>query len=275
MSKLSILTVAATVTATANFDIDSYLKNDLIKNPKMKYISSKVVKKEKLNGYGDWVAYLVYINLKYGNKDLKVPETFLVNEKLNLVVTGTRAIFDYKKHKFIGSNIRPKMDTSKYYDDSHLIAGNKDAKHKLVVFSDPMCPFCRQHVPKIYKDVKAHPNDLALYYYHLPLQIHPASAVITRVMEVLQKQGRVDDAFKLYTFPENMVNITDEDRILSEIKKRYKIDISKADIDKKEIKDAVNKDVDMSNSLFVKGTPTVYLDGKFDKKVTSYKQYIK
>jgi len=276
MSKLSILTVAATISAIANFDIVNYVKNDLIRNPKVKVNSVKLIEKKSLKKYGDWNAYLILMNLNIGGKDSNYPETILVNEKDGLIAIGSKSLYDYKKHKFIAQNLRPKMDVTKFYNDDHLIAGSKDAKHKLIVFSDPMCPFCRQHVPTIYKDVKAHPKELALYYYHLPLErIHPISPILTRVMEVLKKQGKMDDAMKLYTLPESFIRETNEDKVLAELKKRYNIDVTKEQIDKDEIKNAVKADVLKANEMFVRGTPTVYLDGKFDNNVTSYKQYMK
>ncbi len=276
MSKLSILTVAATITAIANFNVENYVKKDLIKNPKIKVNSVKLIEKKTLKKYGNWDAYLILMNLNINGKDSNYPETILVNEKDGLVAVGSRSLYDYKEHKFIAQDLKPKMDVTKFYNDDHLVAGNKDAKHKIVVFSDPMCPFCRQNVPTIYKDVKEHPKELALYYYHLPLErIHPVANILTRVMEVLQKEGKMDEAMKLYTFPESLIRETNEDKVLEEIKKRYNINVTKEQINKDEIKNAVKADIAKANEMFVRGTPTIYLDGKFDSKLTTYKKYIK
>jgi len=68
----------------------------------------------------------------------------------------------------VKSQLKPDLDPN-IYDDKHLIAGDKDAKHKLVVFSDPQCPFCKEIVPNMYKIVKEYPKRFALYYYHMPL----------------------------------------------------------------------------------------------------------
>ncbi len=130
-------------------------------------------------------------------------------------------------------------------------------------------------MPKIYEDVKANPQDLALYYYHMPLKrIHPVSDVLVRVMEVLQKDGRADDAMKMYNLK---INIREKNPkvILAAIKKQFNIDIKEEDINKPEIKQAIKNDIYKANRAMITGTPTVYLDGKFDTKVDSYKELIK
>ncbi|NPA28167.1 MAG: DsbA family protein, partial [Epsilonproteobacteria bacterium] len=177
-------------------------------------------------------------------------------------------------HKELGKDIRPELG-SEYYDDAHLIAGNKNAEHKIVVFSDPQCPFCQQYVPKIYEDVKKNPDKFALYYYHMPLtRIHPVSDTLTRAMEHLQKQGKIDDAMKMYNLKID-VREKDEKKILAEIKKQFNIDIKPEDINKEEIKKAIKNDIYKANKAMITGTPTVYIDGKFDPSVTGYQKYIK
>ena len=271
MSKLSKVVIATTITAVASFNLESYVKKDLIKNPQIKVKGVKLIAKKDLKDAKGWVAYMFLMNLEVKGKTDNYPETVFVNEKENLVSLN---LYNFKTHKLIGKDLRPDIDSS-YYQDSHLIAGKKDAKHKLVVFSDPMCPFCQKYVPNIYKTVKEHPDTFALYYYHMPLlRLHPVSEILTRVMEVLQKQGRYDDAMKMYKLNISY-NEKDEKKVLSAIKKQFNIDIKPEDINKKEIKDAIKQDKDMAEKVMLKGTPTVYIDGKYDSSVTGYKKLIK
>ena len=106
------------------------------------------------------------------------------------------------------------------------------------------------------------------------LRIHPVSNTLTKVMEHLQKQGRIDDAMKMYNLKISPME-RDEDKILAEIKKQLNIEVSKEDINKPEIKKQIKKDMDMAIDVMLKGTPTVYIDGKFDPDVTSYKKFLK
>jgi phosphate transport system protein len=50
-----------------------------------------------------------------------------------------------------------------YYKEEYLIAGDREAKHKLLVFSDPLCPNCTTVLPELIKDANKNPKILALY----------------------------------------------------------------------------------------------------------------
>ena len=270
MLKLSTAVLATTLASNANFNLEEYVKKDLIKNPQIKVEGVELIEKKDLSDAKGWQAYMFLMKLNIKNKTDKYPETIYVNEKSGLISSG---LFNYKTHKKVAKDLRPKVDDS-FYNDAHLIAGKKDAKHKLVVFSDPMCPFCQRYVPNIYKDVKANPDDFALYYYHMPLtRIHPVSGILTRIMEVLQHQGKIDAAMKMYTLNIPLKE-TNEDKILEAVKKQLNVVVSKKDINNKEITEALMFDKDKATRIMLKGTPTVYIDGNYDPDTISYKKLI-
>jgi protein-disulfide isomerase len=65
---------------------------------------------------------------------------------------------------------------SEFYKKSNLISGDENSKHKVAIFSDPLCPFCKKFVPQAMEYMKKYPKEFALYYYHLPLAtLHPAA----------------------------------------------------------------------------------------------------
>ncbi len=289
MSKLLISAITAAVLVTASsagdtnsslsnkeasnqFDVKTFVKKHLIRNPMVKVNSVEVVGSKTLKKSPDWKVYMVVMDISYGKKQhMKIPEMIFANAKDNLV---TMKMIDAKTGVDLSRNIKPELPAS-YYDDAHLVAGNKNAPHKMVVFSDPQCPFCKGFVPKMLKEVKAKPENVAVYYYHMPLlRLHPVSDTLTRAMEVLNQQGKKDEAMKLYGLRINP-RMTNEDKILEQVKKQLNIDVSKADIDKPEIKKAVKADVDAGTRMMVRGTPTVYFDGKYDAGRSQYKQYLK
>ncbi len=275
MLKLSTLAVATTLALNAEFNVENYVKKDLIRNPQIKVEGVEVLGEKDIKDRPNWKAYMILMKLNIRGKSDNYPETLLVNEKDSLVVAGSSSgLYDYKKHKMLGRDIRPEIG-DKYYQDSHLIAGKKDAKNKIVVFSDPQCPFCIKYVPSIYKDVKENPDKFALYYYHMPLKrLHPVSDTLTKVMEALQKQGKIDEAMKMYSLKINPRE-TNETKILDKIKNDLNITVTKEEINKPEFKEQIKKDMDMGTRVMLKGTPTVYLNGKFDPDVTSYKKLLK
>ncbi len=272
MSKLLMSSIAASLVLSAeSFDIAKFVKKNVVKNPQVKVNSVDTLSTKKIPGSNDWKAYLVIVNLSFRGKDIKEPMTIFVDEKSSL---ATMSLMNAKTGEDYQRTIKPSMPDS-YYDEAHLIAGDKDAKHKMVIFSDPQCPFCIQYVPKTLKDFKDKKGDVALYYYHMPLlRLHPVADVLTRVMEVLQKQGKIDEAMSIYNLKISAKE-TNEDKILAELKKQLNIDLSKEEINKKEIKEAVKKDMEAAARMMIRGTPAVYFDGEFDGSREKYKQYLK
>ena len=271
MSKLSMSLIAASLALSAGtFDLNKFIRQSVVTNKQVKINTVETIAKKPVPGSPDWTAYLLVMNLTYHGKSILAPETVFINPKAGI---ATMDIIDIKTGKSLRRSLKPDLPES-YYDDAHLLYGNKNAPHKIVIFSDPDCPFCRKDVPGIIADAKTHPDKLALYYYHMPLlRLHPVSDVLTRIMEVLQKQGKIEDALKMYKLKINYRE-RNATKILAEVKKQFGIDIPKEAIDKPEIKAAVQHDVNQSTRMMVNGTPTIYYDGKFDDSRIQYKAAI-
>jgi len=272
MSKLLISAAVITVSISAGtFDLTSYIKKNIVKNPDVKVVKVKTTTTRTIPSNPNWKAYLVIVELKYKGKDIQEPMTIFVDEKAGLV---SMDLMDANSGKSYKRSMKPDIPDS-YYDDAHLIAGKNNAKHKMVIFSDPQCPFCMEFVPGALKDFDTKKGEVALYYYHMPLiRLHPVSEVLTRVMEVLQKEGKTADAMKMYSLkiPAKEKSV---DKILAAIKKQFNIVVSKEAISKPEIKEAVNNDIKKAKAMMINGTPTIYFDGKFDQTRSQYKTYLK
>ena len=272
MSKLLMSSLAATLALSAGtFNIEQFVKKNVVKNPQVKVNKVDTVSTKKIPGDNNWNAYLVMVSLTFKGKDVKEPMTIFVDEKSGL---ATMSLMNANTGKDYQRSIKPSMPES-YYNKEHLIAGKSDAKHKMVIFSDPQCPFCIRYVPGVLKDFKEKKGDVALYYYHMPLlRLHPVSEVLTRAMESLQKEGKVDQALKVYGL-KIAAKEKNEGKILAALKKQLNLEVSKETISKKEIKEAVKKDMDAAREMMVRGTPTVYFDGEFDENRDKYKQFLK
>ena len=272
MSKLLMSSIAATLLAgAATFDIEKFIKKNVVKNPQVKITGIEKIAVKKVPGNNDWNAYLVMVNLTFKGKPVKEPMTVFVDEKSGL---ATMSLMDANKGTEYQRVLKPDMPKS-YYDEAHLIAGDANATHKMVIFSDPQCPFCIQFVPKVLKDFKEKKGDVALYYYHMPLlRLHPVSKTLTHLMEHLQKEGRVDDAMKMYTL-KIAPGERNEKKILAAVKKQLGIEVDSKAINSKEIKDTVKKDMEAASRMMVRGTPTVYFDGTLDESRNRYKSFLK
>ena len=277
MSKLLSLAVITTLSLSAASDEDdvkSYIKNYMVKNDQVTVTDVDFIGKEAIDDLKGWEVYFVNIHANVKKSPtvfdkVTVPETLFVKDgfmapTLINMETGE----DYKKI------MKPELKAN-MYDEKHLIAGNKNAKHKMVVFSDPQCPFCKTIIPEVYAAVKANPDEFALYYYHFPLvRIHPVSDIIARAMLVVKKSGDNDKIIDMYGFKVNPreVNAT---KVLGNLNKEYKLNITEKQINTEEISKEIVFDKEMATKAMVSGTPTIYLDGKWDPSRTKYKEFVK
>ncbi len=274
MSKLLMSTVAATVVLSANAQPDikklvRYVKKSIVKNPEVEVKGVTVIESktdEKLPG---WTILLTTMDLEYQKREIHAPEMMFVKDGL---ITGS--LVDLKTGRDYRDEIKPSVPKS-YYNDAHLLFGNKDAKHKILIFSDPQCPFCQDVVPKIFKASRENPKKIAVYYYHLPLlRIHPVSGVLTRIMHVAQHEGRTDVVEKMYSLKINHRE-TDMTKILAAVKAHTGYSTTAAKVNAKEVIEAMRADETSASKMMVSGTPTIYIDGEWDKMRNGYEKLLK
>ncbi len=275
MSKLLSLAVLTTLSINASTDVKdvkSYIKNHMVQNAQVKVESVDIIDTKALDNPKGWEVFFVNIHASVKKAPtifdkVIVPETLFVKDgyfapTLINMKTGE----DYKRI------LKPKLK-KEIYDDKHLIAGNKDAKHKIVVFSDPQCPFCQTIIPKVYKATVDNPKTFALYYYHFPLlRIHPVSDIISRAMVVEHQKGNNQKVMDMYKFKINPreVNAT---KVLGRLNKEFSMNITEEQLNT----DAVNKelkfDKEMATKAMVSGTPTIYIDEVWDPTRKKYRTF--
>jgi len=274
MSKLLMSTVLATATLSANVQPDNkllvkYVKRSVVKNPQVKVKGVTVLESKTDERLPGWTILLTTMDLEYQKKEIHAPEMMFVKDGL---ITGH--LVNLKTGNDYRDEIKPSVPQS-YYDDAHLFFGNKDAEHKILIFSDPQCPFCQEIVPEIFKTSKENPTKIAVYYYHLPLlRIHPVSDVLTRVMHVAQHEGKMDVVEKIYSLKIDPRE-TDMTKILAAVKSHTGYSVTAAQVDAKEVKAAMQADEMAASKMMVSGTPTIYVDGEWDKMRDGYKKLIK
>ncbi len=271
---LTTLSYLAVFGAT-NKEIEDY-KLSLYKNSKQATIKSvKVLSRESLSGYAGWEAATILIEFmidKEGKKQT-IKASDMVFVKGDVMADE---LVNLKSGKTLKEIFRPKPDAS-YYDEEHLIAGNKDAKTKVLVFSDPLCPFCRDMVPDIIAAAVKNPTKLALYHYSFPLlTIHPASEQIVKVEMALRGKikNKAEFLTKLYK-TEVEPNETNEEKIVSKLSSELGVKVQKSDINAKETVKEYDEEIQKGYKILIRGTPTVYVNGELDPNKSKINQLIK
>ncbi len=159
---------------------------------------------------------------------------------------------------------RPQVDPNKVYEipiGDSAVRGPKDAPVTIVMFSDFQCPFCAQAAPMVEEVVKAFPKDVNFVMKQFPLrQIHPNADPAARAALAAAKQGKFwemhDDLYK------NSRNLTPE--TIKGLAEKNGLDVKKfeADMNSDEIKKQVDADLALGAQSNVRGTPTLFINGK-------------
>ncbi|HLK39268.1 MAG TPA: thioredoxin domain-containing protein [Polyangiaceae bacterium] len=144
--------------------------------------------------------------------------------------------------------------------DGSPTRGPDDAQVTVVEFADFECPHCRDAVPMIDAVLAAHPGKVRLVYktFTLPFHVHGEGAA--RAAFAAGLQGKFWEMEHLLFERQDHL----EDADLERYAQMLKLDVPKwkADADSAPIKDRLAKDHRMGEDLKLKGTPTIYVNGR-------------
>ena len=268
-SKILSLSVILSASLFANDStVVDFEKKRVAQNPNVKVKDVKVNTKKDLPLAG-WNGYILDVEAIVQEKSLKVKDILFSNGDYIAL-----DLIDAKTGKSLKDLVTPNL-TSNYYDKTKLIAGNHNAKDKIVVFSDPLCPFCMEYIPEVINYVNKNSDSIALYYYAFPLvQIHPASEALSKIIEVAKNKGVKDIELKAYetdweTYFSPKEN--DEKKILEAFNKELKTNIKLEEIASKDINEKLSKDMSMGEEVMVTGTPTIFVNSVKDTTRELYK----
>ncbi|WP_345980808.1 thioredoxin domain-containing protein [Sulfurimonas sp. HSL3-2] len=250
-------------------EVVSFLKNNISKNPNVISLDVKVIDKKDMEKPEGWQAYIVSFEgkAKVGKDEKKISQNSIYFVKDGIMATE---LIDMKTGMKLNDTISPKFK-DEFYTKSNLIYGDESAAHKVAIFSDPLCPFCKAFVPGAIEYMKKYPKDFAVYYYHYPLEgLHPASPTICRAAIYLELQGKKDSLLKIYSLKIDPRE-TNEQKILDVINHTLGTTISVKDIHSIMVQSQFEEDRQIANVLLVNGTPTVYFDGAKDATKNKYK----
>lgn len=272
MSKLSAtMLISASLFAATNSEVESFLKKNLSKNPAITSLKVKVVERAPVEGMKGWDSFIVSLDAKVKQgkeeRDIKQRTIYFANDK---VITGD--LTDLKTGKNLREAVAPKFKPE-YYAKANLVYGNENAKHKVAIFSDPLCPFCRSYVPGALEYMKQYPDTFAVYYYHFPLErLHPAAPTLVRAATAAELQGRKDVLLSLYKVPTSITRETNEQKILDAFNKAVNTNLKVSDLHSPMVDAHMQHDQSVIEALMVGGTPTVYFDGEKDGSKNRYKE---
>ena len=263
---ISILLSSALYATSSDENIISFEQKRISQNPNVKIKDIKINTKKELPLNG-WYGYILDVEANVQGKDINAKDILFSDGKYISL-----ELIDSTTGKSLKDLVTPNL-TDSFHDKSKLIAGNHNAKDKIVLFSDPLCPFCKDYVPDAIKYVNKNSDSIALYYYNFPLSIHPAATPLSKLIEVAKHKGVKDVELRAYEIdwePYFDVKTTDEKKILEAFNKEFKTNIKLEEISTNEIKALIEKDITMGEEVMVTGTPTIFVNKVKDSTKLKY-----
>ena len=261
-----LITSFMQLNAMSDSSIKAYMKRYVEKKMNAKVMHVDIISSYPIKNGKGWSAYFLSMRVKAkigkSTQEAIVPQTVFVKGDritLKLMKKSGGKVINYAKI------LKPKVPDDAY-DDAHFLLGSKNAPHKILFFSDPMCPFCKKKVIDIVNIVEKNPKIYGLYYYHLPLtNVHPGAEIISRAMLIFQKKGDINKMLKLYRLFIEPTE-TDVNKILHAIKLKTGIQLTKAQLEAPEITEALRVDMAMRRRLQVTGTPTIFIESGIEQE---------
>jgi protein-disulfide isomerase len=143
--------------------------------------------------------------------------------------------------------------------------GGKGAPVTLEEFSDFQCPACGALEPGLRKVVKDYGERVRLVFRNYPLPMHRYAFYAARAAEAAGQQGKFWEMHDALYDNQKEWSESMEPRVqFDAYATRLGLDVQKfrADMDRQDLAERIKGDIQRGNSMGVRGTPTVYLNGR-------------
>lgn len=161
-------------------------------------------------------------------------------------------------------NVTPTLNPvnqEELFSETNFILGDANARVTLVEYLDYNCPFCKSIAPALKTLENNNKGKLRVIVKHLPLtQLdgHEFSMLAAQAAQAAGKMGKFEEMHN------SLIEMNPINRE-SIIARAESIGLNKDEftslMDSDEIKNQVNKDIEMAQKLNVRGTPTLFLNG--------------
>jgi len=98
-----------------------------------------------------------------------------------------------------------------------LLLGNKEATNKVIVFTDPECPYCKK-LHKELQDVVRTDPDIAFLIKLFPLKMHPNAYTISKSIVCRKSLALLEDSFEGKTVPPPLCETSLVDQTIEVVK---------------------------------------------------------
>lgn len=192
-----------------------------------------------------------------------------------------QAVFEQKGDQYLLDSAAVGLPVGKYTEtpqikDGDITVGPKDAKVKIVQFSDFQCPFCKQmHETVVAPMLKEYGDKVQFVFKHLPLSIHPQAQNAALASECANEQGKfVAYADKLFAAQAEWGK-TEGTQTFKNYARQSGLNASQFNqcMDSNKYAEKINADTQEAQSFGISGTPATFLNEQFSGGVVPYASF--
>ena len=153
-------------------------------------------------------------------------------------------------------------------DSAATAAGPVDAPVTVVEFSDFECPYCQMAYEAVDQVKKKYPNEVRVVFRQFPLSFHQNAHLAHQAALAAGEQGKFWEYHDLLFKNQKALGREDLESYASQLK----LDMGKfkGALDSKTFAAQVDKDIELGGSVFVQGTPTVFINGVRSANATQF-----
>ena len=262
------LLLSSLLLANSNEKVENFLTGKFKQNPNINSLNVKIVDRIKLSNMHGWDAVVVMVEATLKPKNQEVQQKMIWFTDGNVI---TKELTNLSTGVSLKDEVTPSFK-EEHYKKKNLIYGKANAKYKVAIFSDPLCPACDMFVPQAIEEMRKQPEKFAIYYYHFPLEaIHPASVELAQAAIAAEAQGIKNVVLRMYN-----IDIDPEERdvrkILYAFNRKMGTDLKPSDLGSSVVQEHMKSDAAIAEDAMVNSTPTIFFDGKLDKTRRMYQR---
>ena len=212
-------------------------------------------------------------NPLFGELFRQQKEILLVQEKIekrlqNIEKQGKDLQAAIKKLKSPPGEEREEEDYLKIHEiniDNSPLLGKKEAPVTIVEFIDIQCPFCARFHPLVLEAVNAFPDKVKAVVKNYPLPFHQQAIPAAKAALAAGEQGKYWEMLDGLLKNSSNLNENKFDTLAKELGlnvKKFQKDYKDKDTQWQE---HIQKDISLGNRVEVRGTPTIYINGRKTK----------
>jgi len=136
----------------------------------------------------------------------------------------------------------------------------------IAVFDDFQCPVCRKLAPELKKLVQAFPDTVGFYFLHFPVpKAHPFAEMMAIMAEAARTPGDDSVFWTLHDlfYSKRWIDEDDVEREAAAVVQQAGLDVAQWTARRADpaIKAHIQADKKLGHRVFLRGTPTLFIDG--------------